>query len=277
MTNAAEILTMNNSETVLDRFFQEFYADKRQIPEDADKAVILASFKKNLRTNMKRFVHEYDMGCLEYNDKFHIKAELSPEFQQYIIAVSQFLCSRSRGLKPAYTIQGKNAEGIVMFAVNNLLNFFRIRTRVKFNNKSFKYGGDGGWDFALGKFRFDVKHRDDGPNSGLILRESYIDRAEEDVILIFTTNAANIKLGSGLNKKTHDLKFDEVAEHLKGQVFPLAIVGWMSMKEFKEKMTERPGPRDERDRSFVVDNLHDITSLFMMIAEDQIDSEALFV
>jgi len=265
------------TEAHLERFFYDFYQERGQIPTEHKKSDMLEIFKKNLTINMKRFLHEYEMSYLEYFGKgeyrFHIKGELSTEFQQYIIAVAKFLHNRSPSLKPAYTIQGKNAEGIFMLAVNSMLHYFRFRNKLKFNKKSFRYGGDGGYDFAIGKYKFDVKHRDDGPNSGLILRESFLERAEDDVVLVFVTNATNIKLGDGFNKRTLDLGITEVERHLADQVFPLAITGWISIKEFKEKMTQRSG----RDRAFVVDQLNPIVDLFMDIVEDQIESEALFV
>lgn len=262
-------------ENMLDDAQKKFFQGKRRIYENSKRSEVFSKFMEDLRTNMKRFIHEYDMSFIEYEPRFHIKAELEPLFQEYIICISRFLCERGGGLKPARTIQGKNAEAVFMSAVNCFLHYFRVDAELKFNRKSFRYGGDGGSDFCLGKYRFDVKHRDDGPGSGLFLRESYLDRAEEDVILVLTTNATNIKLGSKFNTDSLELEFDQIANYLRDQHFPLALVGWITIKEYKQKKQQK-GSYGRGDARYVVDDLHGIESLFVKIMEDQLESERLF-
>ena len=264
----------------LNAFFSTFYASKKQIPLMAcssinSKIVFLNKFNKDRITNMKRFCHEYDMGFIKWGNKYCITAELTPEIQQYVVYVSKFQCSNGSGLKPAYTIQGKNAEAVVMCTINSFLSYFRINNRIRLNTKSFRYGGDGGYDFYLGKYRFDVKHRDDGPNNGLILRDRYLDTAGDDTILIFATNTTNIKLGTKLYDKIYNDPFDKTLLHLKEQVLPMAITGWMTVGEYKDK---KEVYNDEDDKiAWVVDNLNPIDNLFVMIVEDQIESEDWFV
>ena len=281
-TYSLESQEFKNIEHNLNVFFSHFYTSKRKIPEPhsflgdkqiESKARVFEAFKKDPATNMKRFLHEYDMGLIERDGKFFMTAELTPEIQQYIVYVSKFQCANGSNLKPAYTIQGKNAEAVAMCAINSFLNYFRINNKIQVNTKSFRYGGDGGYDFSLGKYRFDVKHRDDGPNHGLILRDRFLDRAEDDVILIFVTNATNIKLGTGFNKKAFEKPFDQIVAHLKEQVLPMAIVGWMTIAEYKKKRKERGG----EDGAWVVDDLNPIIGLFLKIMEDQIESENWFV
>ncbi len=262
-------------EKQLEDFTDEFYSTKRRIHGDLGMKDGLELFRKDLKGNMRRFLHEYDMGCItrtRVDNNLYIKGELTTEWLHYILYVCKFLCSRSPGLKPAYTIQGKNAEGMFMFALNNFLHYFRVPTSLDFNKNSFVYGGDGGADFCLGNYRFDIKHRDDGPNHGLILGRSFLERLEDDIILVLCTNATNIKLGTSMTKHSEDLTFAEVTAAMQEQVFPLAITGWVTAKEFKEDAKLRSKSNDR----YVMDDLHDISELFMAVVEDQVSSSRLF-
>jgi hypothetical protein len=262
-----------NLEDDVNRFFTNFYADKRQVFESVDKARSFLYFEKDLRDNMKMVLHEYNMGYLEHNDVLKITAELPPELQKYVVYLTKFQCERSDSLKPGYTIQGKNAEAITTFALNNFLHFFGIKNKIKMNVKSYRYGGDGGYDLSIGKFRFDVKHRDDGPSHGLILRDRFLEMAKDDVILILVTNTTSIRLGDMFNKEMAKANFSEISEKLADQDLPMAITGWMSVKEYKEKKTPRGGAYS--DGVWVVDKLNPITDLVLNIVKDQILSEGL--
>lgn len=255
------------------------YIGKRRISQRIPPEELTLLFRKDLHKNMRRFLHEYGMSYTKSKkDKLFFQSELNADWLQYILYVCKFLCDRSSGLKPDYTFQGKNAEGVVMGTFNSWLRYWRIPTALTFSNKSFMYGGDGGADFKFGSYKFDVKFRDDGPNTGLILDQAFLDRSEDDVILVFCTNSTTIKLGHSFTKKLQQRQFDDVAEILREQVFPLAIVGWISIGEFKARCTHRSGsPTSGRNSRWVVDDLNDISELFMAVVEDQICSSDLFV
>ena len=256
------------------------YVGKRRVSAAVPSEELTAMFRKNLHKNMRKFLHEYDMTYTKTKkDTLFFQSELNSDWLQYILYVCSFLCDRGN-LKPDYTFQGKNAEGVFMTTFNSWLRYWRIPTALTFSKKSFMYGGDGGSDFKFGSYKFDVKFRDDGPNTGLIFDQAWLDRAEDDVILVFCTNSVDIKLGHSFTKQfTKQLqeKSDGVAETLREQVFPIAIVGWISVGEFKAKCEHRSGSPTSGPRSrWVVDNLNDISELFMAVVEDQICSSDLF-
>jgi len=291
----------------LEEFTTKFYHGKRRISPKLSKEDAVALFRKDLHKNMRRFLHEYEMSYInkrinktairkllltegksplevqkaldevDNDSSIYLKGELSSEWLQYILYVCRFLCARSDGLKPSYTIQGKNGEGIFMCAMNNWLRYWGIPTRLQFNKKSFVYGGDGGADFFLGSYKFDIKHRDDGPNTGLILKKGFLDNIEDEVVLVYCANATNIKLGQSLTKQTEDLSFNEISGVLREQVFPLSIVGWITAAEFKASCEHRNGsPTSGPHSRWVVDNLHNISELFMGVVEDQFSCQDLF-
>ena len=56
-----------------------------------------------------------------------------------------------------------------------------------------------------------------------------------------------------------------------GQVFPIALSGWVTVEDFKKKV-EKSG-----SKLFRLDGLNEIKPLLIMVLEDQIESEKLFV
>jgi hypothetical protein len=253
-------------------YYNDFYLNKRVKPNYLSTRQILNKFNKNDDSSFKTFLNEYDMTYTTRTDKtIIVKGTLDPVFRQYIMYITKFLCQRGSGLKPVYTLQGKNAEGIFMLFVNNILNYLKSPNRLDFSKKSFTSGGDLGSDFKLNDLRFDVKYRDDRPGSGLILRENFLEKpdTEDDIIIVLATNVNKAKLGDlGINDNDFEKSVME-------QSLPIALTGWITIGEFKKKMQQRGG-YSGNDTAFVVDELNDMVSLFKLIIERQSISEGLF-
>ncbi len=278
-TYSLESKQFKNLEEKLAKDTSWFYLDRRRVSDRVALEDLALAFRKNLHRNMRKFLHEYGMSDIKNKkgDMFFYSL-LEAEWILYVLYVCQFLCDRSPGLKPNYTFQGKIAECVFMRAINSWLRYWRVPTFLTFGKKSYLYDGDGGADFKLGSYKFDVKFRDDGPNTGLILDQAFLDRTPNDVILVFCTNSATISLGHSFTRPLQNRQFDAVADILREQVFPLAIVGWISAGEFKDKCEHRSGsPTSGEHSRWVVDDLNDISELFMAVVEDQICSSDLFV
>ena len=255
------------------------YEGKPRIPRDMSVKDAISLFRKDLHTNMKRLLHEYGMGYTtktKYKDgRIYINYEISPETQQYVLYVHRYLCERGPGLKPNWHIQGKRAEVAAMGVVNSVFHYFRIdEGHLQLGKTSKAYGGDGGSDLHSGSIRMDAKHRDDGPNHGLILQEKWLSTNHDlDTVLVLCTNISDIGLGHSLTNRTEEGNINQVLGALNEQLYPIAIVGWMTLGEFKEKMELRPGSNNR----YVVDDLHDISELIMNLVEDRTSTDNLFV
>jgi len=233
-----------------------FYKTKMLMLPELNKRHAFLLLKAEFDKHINRVFHEYDIDYCLFGDRQILKCQLSPLQLKYVQALTKFICNDSN-LKPLATLVGKSAEMAFRNSINSLFNLFSIKKKIEVNSKNFVYGGDGGGDFFIGNRIFDVKYRNDSPAHGMILEKPFLERTLDDVILIHVTNSAAIKIGTN----------DSVDKTL-----PLALSGWMSVKEFKKVGKPIANGRD----SLAVDNLHPIVDLLMLVLEDQIDSESLF-
>jgi len=241
-------------------FEYKYYETRPKIPSNMNKSEAYLLFRHNLEDNLKTFCNEYNLGYFTNNNNLNIRGELSPVHRKYILNVSRHLVKNSGNLKYFYTHQGKNAEAVFRLCVNHLFNFFRLKKRLEVSREVFAYGGDGGADFRLGSSLIDIKYRDDGPGAGLILDSAYLDKAHPDTTLVLVTNATSTKLG---NLAISDVNTSSL---------PVALAGWISLKDFQAKKTLRGGSENR----YVVDQLNDIVELLVKLVEDQIVGESLF-
>lgn len=236
---------------------ENYYKTKIVIRQDLKKKDALLILKAELDRHIKRVFHEYDMDYCYFGNNKILKCHLTPLQLRYVQAVSNFICKDS-SLKPLQTFVGKSAEMAFRNSVNNLFHLFGIKKKLQLNSKNFVYGGDGGADFFIGSMSFDVKYRNDSPAHGMILERPFLDRTLDDVILIHVTNSASIKIGQN---ETTD------------KSLPLALSGWLSVKDFKHRGQQINNNRD----SLAVDKLNSIVDLLLLVLEDHIDSESLFL
>lgn len=250
-----------------------------RIPDLSDPLKALEEFKKDLYNNMKRFLSAYGMGYItntRYKDgRVYIRHGLTPETQKYVLYQVRYSLERSDNLKPAYFIQGKRSEAALMMCLNDFLYFFgQDSSPIILNSNSRFYGGDGGYDLVFGMIKLDPKNRDDNPNSGMALSRRSVESWDDDVILVQTTNVSNIKLGEYFTNKLKDVTMDKVIEVINENLYPIAITGWITVGEFKERMKRLCYlGNDER---MVVDDLNDISELFIKVVEESIASSNLF-
>lgn len=234
-----------------------YYRNKVVVRQDLSKRDAFLILKAERDKHMKRVFHEYDMDYCYFGNNKILKCHLSPLQLKYVQAVTNFLCKDS-SLKPLSTFAGKSAEMAFRNSINNLFHLFGIKKKIQLNSKNFVYGGDGGADFFIGSLSFDVKYRNDSPAHGMILERAFLDRTLDDVVLIHVTNSDSIKIGQN---ETTD------------KSLPLALSGWMSVKDFKQNGQQINNNRD----SLAVDKLHPIVDLLLLVLEDHINSESLFV
>lgn len=240
-------------------FEKNYCSGKAQIPTKSTTKIIGELKKETNQKKYKSILHEYGLHSFHYGSRDVVKLNLEAEHLVIIGEVVDFLCKKSSTLDPKYTFAGKGGEVAVASTINRLFTAFSLKKRVDISTSSFLYGGDGGGDFFLGGRVFDVKYRDDGPSHGMSLESDFLDRSEDDTILIHTTNITGFKI-NGLNQyKTS------------GQVFPIALSGWITVEDFK-KRAEKSG-----QKSFRLDGLNEIKPLLMSVLEDQIAFEKLFV
>lgn len=233
------------------------FSGKMQIRSDLSKEDALTEFLSKRKTYWSHFIHEYDMDFLPYGEKQILRISLSTEENKQIQEMTKELC-RGTNLKPVFTRIGKSAEAGFKNCVNSLFHLFRIKKQIVVNDRKYLYGGDGGGDFFLGTKVFDIKYRNESPSHGMILDHSFIERTPDDVILIHVTNSVSTKLGN----------LDENLE----QNLPLAISGWVTMKEFKEKSESINNGRNSR----ALDKMNSIDNLLIEILREQIEAEKLF-
>ena len=259
----------------LNDYFARFYENKRQMPPGADKKSILKKILSD-ETNFIRVLHEYEMGhsSAKGGERFCIDISPPVELQQYTYYISKYLSVNS-SLKEEYTLQGKLAESSNFLILKHILHYCRINVPMLFNEKSLRYGGDGGYDFHFGKFRLDSKHRDEGTGHGLLVNKNLVNRngIDDDVILIHNTNSGSFKQGSKINKDIMDLSMADAMKALE-MINPISMVGWTTFKRFKEEKNK--GNLQEMRYSYCMDDILNIKDLIAMIVEDQIDEEDIF-
>ena len=232
-----------------------FFKNKMLIQTTLPKEEYLRLIKED-QANLNRICYEYEMNLASVGDKKILKCNLSSLQTKYVRAVAESL-SHGTNLNFFSTVVGKSAEMAFSNCINSFFNLFRINKRLRLNTRNFVYGGDGGADFFFSNMAFDIKYRDDSPGHGMILEQSFLDRTNDDLLLIHVTNSSNIKLGH----RDPDNK-----------VLPLAISGWVSVKDFKAKANVINNNRG----SLVLDKLNPITDLIFLAIEEQLKSEQLF-
>lgn len=214
----------------------------------------LVMFKANFEENFKRVCADRNIKYFSFGSKKLLSVDLSPLDLKFIYTVTKSLIAGSTSLSPIYTFAGKNGEMAFRKIANNLFHLFGIHKYMEINTKNYLYGGDGGGDFFWDKYIFDAKYRDESPAHGMILESDFVDRLNDDVFLIHTTNAANRKIGS------------PTLEQIETQNIPLALSGWVTGRDFKAHAKHFNNGRG----SWVLDTLNPIADLFFLLIEEQI-------
>ena len=240
-------------------FEKDYCLRKAQIPTKSATKIIGELKKETAQTKYKSILHEYGLHSFHYGNRDVVKINLEAEHLVIVGDIVDFLCKKSSTLKPTYTFSGKAGEIAFASTINRLFAAFSLNKRVDVSGSSFIYGGDGGGDFFLGERVFDIKYRDDGPSHGMSLDADFLDRSEDETILVHTTNITGFKI-NGLDQYKAS-----------GQVFPVALSGWVTVEDFKKKAEK------SSSKSFRLDGLNEIKSLLMSALEDQIMFEKLFV
>lgn len=246
------------SEKCVEEEFLSF-KNKMVINPDFHRQDALVMFKSNFEENFKRVCSDRQIEYCSFGNKKILRINLSPTDLKFIYTVTESLCKCSKSLNPMYTFAGKNGEMAVKKTANNLFHLFGINKYMQINTKSYLYGGDGGGDFFWDRYIFDVKYRDEGPAHGMILESDFVDRMNDDVILIHVTNADNT---AASKSKITSLTLEEINT----QNLPLALSGWISGKDFKAHSKKFANGRN----SFVLDTLNPIVDLFFLLIEEQI-------
>lgn len=245
-------------------FEDNSFKHKKIINPEIPRQDALCMFNSNFEENLKRVCHDRGIKYSTFGNKKVLSTDLSPLYLNFIRIVTKNLTENTNSLNSVYTFAGKNGEMAFRNIANNLFHLFGISKRMEINTNNYVYGGDGGGDFFWDKYIFDAKYRDESPAHGMILEADFVDRMNDEVFLIHTTNAANRKIGA--------LTIDQINT----QNLPLALSGWISGKEFKTKAKVFNNGRG----SYVLDHLNPITDLFFLLIEEQIGKlgvERLFV
>jgi len=240
-------------------FEKDYCFGKAQIPTKSAAKIIGELKKETSQKKYKSILHEYGLHSFHYGNRDVVKLNLEAEHLVIVGEIVDFLCKKSSRLSPKYTFAGKAGEVAFASTINRLFAAFSLLKRVDVSSSSFLYGGDGGGDFFLGERVFDVKYRDDSPSHGMTLESDFLDRSEDDTILVHTTNIIGFKI-DGLDQYKAS-----------GQVFPIALSGWVTVEDFKKKAEK------SSSKSFRLDGLNEMKSLLMTVLEDQIAFEKIFV
>jgi len=260
----------------LDDYFERFYDGRRQMPPDIPKKEMLNRILSN-DENLARVLHEYGMRWCYARGKDRFCIEIVPpaEIQQYVYYISKYLLQSSPTLKHSYTLQGKFAEAADFLIFKHILHYFRINIPMLFNEIPRRYGGDGGYDFHMGKFRLDPKHHDESVGHGLFVNIKLVDksRLDDDVIIVHNTNSASFRQGPKLNSEIMSMPIDDALKSLE-LLNPISMVGWTTFKRFKSELAH--GRVAEKKHSYCMDDVVNIKELIRMIVEDQIDEESIF-
>jgi len=278
--NDTRILSLDSEEykeivKKCDEFLTIYLKDRKRAPANMSKEELLKRFKENPGPYLKRFYHEY--GMVSYDGVRTVPIfGLPPIYQKKIIYDSKVQCQSAPKLKPMYNVQGKMSEGSGGFFLKCWLHYLGYDiNQIRDNNTIYSHGGDLGSDLEFGSLKFDLKYRNDSPWSGLILRDRFLNSSPNDVIIIHTTNATSIHLGSTFSKNAAYADIKSVFPNIT-ETIPVAISGWISKEEFMEKKQSR-GFSGADNGIWVVDNLHPISELLFKIFEDQMTSNDLFV
>ena len=260
----------------LNQYLDGFYLHKRQMPPGAHRKDILQLLKNN-DDDLFRVIHEYDMGFALKNGKLRINIAQPTQMQKYIYYISKYILQNAK-LKPGYTLQGKLAESASFLMFKNILHYFRIEIPMDFNENSFSHGGDGGYDFTIGKRRFDAKHRDESFGKGLAINNAgeFINAAimagYGDVVLVHTTNISSVKTGNAINQEIMNAPLNEALARLSSEINPISIVGWTTINDFHTEMENKQ--LTMLKFSVCMDEPRDIRDLIFKVVEDQIECES---
>jgi len=228
--------------------------DKMIINPEIQRQDALVMFKANFEENFKRVCSDRNIKYYTFGNKKLLSTDLSPVDLKFIYLVTKSLTAGSTSLNPMYTFAGKNGEMAFRKIANNLFHLFGINKYMEINTRNYLYGGDGGGDFFWDKYVFDAKYRDESPAHGMILESDFVERMNDDVFLIHTTNAANRKIGA------------LTLEQIDTQNLPVALSGWITGKDFKAHAKHFNNGRG----SYVLDTLNPIADLFFLLIEEQI-------
>ncbi len=268
-----EFLNIKNE---LEDYLHRFYQNKRRIPSGANKRDILRLLKES-DDNLFRVLHEYDLGFALKDGKLRVNVAQPVQMQKYIYYISKYIIQNAK-LKPGYTLQGKLAESASFLMFKNILHYFRIEIPMDFNEKSFSHGGDGGYDYTLGKRRFDAKHRDESFGKGLAINDAgeFINAALKagygDVVLVHTANISSTRAGNRINNEIMNAPLEEALARLSSEINPISVVGWTTIEEFFQKMEN--GELTNLKYSVCMDHPNDIRELIYQVIEDQIECES---